>query len=128
MKYLADTDIIINHLRGKKRIDNTKISAGIGISIISYGELLYGAEKASNHQKTRKIITNFIDELSIKIIDLNEKTMKSYAKLKVGLEKKGSRLDDFDLLIAATAKTNSLILLTGNLKHFTRIKTLSVEK
>ncbi|VVA44581.1 Ribonuclease VapC10 (fragment) [Candidatus Roizmanbacteria bacterium] len=43
MKYLVDTDVLIDHLRGKKKLDPTLLKDGVGISIITYGELLYGA-------------------------------------------------------------------------------------
>ena len=40
MKYLIDTDIVVNHLRAKKIIQNEWVVHGTEISIITYGELL----------------------------------------------------------------------------------------
>lgn len=124
MKYLADTDILIDHLRGKKKLDPALLKDEVGISIITYGELLYGAEKSVNKEKTKQTVLDFIKNLPIAIIDLSEEIMQKYATVKAGLEKKGQRLDDFDLLIASTAMSDSLILLTRNIKHFSRIKEL----
>lgn len=124
MKYLADTDVLIDHLRGKKKLDPTLLEKGISISIITYGELLYGAEKSANKEKAKRTVLDFIENLSIKIANLSEEIMQKYATIKTGLEKKGQKLDDFDLLIASTAMSGSLVLLTRNKKHFSRIKNL----
>lgn len=126
MSYLADTDVIIDHLRGKQRLDKTKVLKGVAISIITLGELLYGAYKSVNKEKTLKTIFGFIESLSIKIINLDEKSIDQYAQYKAQLEETGNRLDDFDLLIASTAKINELVLLTRNIKHFLRIKNLKI--
>lgn len=124
MKYLADTDVLIDHLRGKKKLDPTLLEGGVSISIITYGELLYGAEKSANKEKAKRTVLDFIENLSIKIANLSEEIMQKYATIKTGLEKKGQKLDDFDLLIASTAMSGSLVLLTRNIKHFSRIKNL----
>ena len=126
MKYLLDTDVIINHIRGKKAIDKKVISEGSTISIISYGELLYGACKSKNKEKSLNLISSFLNDLSIKIINLDEKIMREYAEVKTLLEKMGNRLDEFDLLIGTTAKLNSLTLLSGNNRHYQRIPGLKV--
>lgn len=39
----------------------------------------------------------------------------------------GTPIDDFDLLIAASAYANNLVLVTDNLKHFQNIEGLTVE-
>ena len=50
-----------------------------------------------------------------------------YAKEKARLRKLGTPIDDFDLLIGATAVTNELIIVTNNTKHFTRIDLIEIE-
>ena len=126
MKYLLDTNILINHLRGKKRIDKTIIKSGVAISIITWAELIYGAYKSTNNKKSLAIIKTLIDDLQITILSLNEKVVFQYAEIKVKLEKSGKTLDDFDLLIAATAIVNNIALITHNIKHFRRVSKLKV--
>lgn len=124
MKYLLDTNIVIDHIRGKKIIDKNIIKEGIGISIITFGELLYGAQKSTQKEKSLTIISSLIKELSMTIINLDKEIMAEYSILKALLEIKGKRLDNFDLLIAATAIKYSLPLSTSNTKHFSRIPNL----
>ena len=50
-----------------------------------------------------------------------------YGTIRAALEKRGERLDDMDILIAATAVQESITLLTENKKHFARIPHLKTE-
>ena len=127
MKYLLDTDVIIDHLRGKTDLSDSLKSDNLSISIITYGELIFGSEKSEQKEKTKKLVLDFINDLSIKIITLDQKIMEEYGKIKAQLEKKGKGLDDFDLLIASTAKIRLLTLVTRNKKHFGRINKLQLK-
>ncbi len=126
MKYLADSDVLINHIRGKKYLDPVIITEGLGMSIISLGELFSGAYKSSNTEKSLKEIDQ-IFSLGVTVENLSHEIMNTYAKTRIELEKSGKKLDEFDLLIGATAIVNGLILITGNIKHFKRIKGLKIE-
>lgn len=126
MKYLFDTNIIIDHIRGKLPILPEMIKEGAAISIISYGELIYGAYKSSVINKTLSLVTSTLNDLSLEIINLNQTIMDRYAQIKSLLETKGTRLDDLDLLIAATALDASLIFVTRNKKHFSRVSKLQI--
>ena len=52
---------------------------------------------------------------------------KISAQIRVQLEKKGSPIGPFDILIAGTALSNRATLVTHNVKEFGRIKNLSIE-
>ena len=82
MKYLLDTDVIVNQLRGKTKIKENIIEKGSAISIITFGELLYGAEKSTNKENSVIIINKFISDLQIDILGLNLDIMRIYAKTK----------------------------------------------
>ena len=126
MKYLLDTNILIDHIRGKKEIDIDILKKGAGISIITLGELYYGSQKSSNPQKTLKLIRKLLHDLGLQVQILDEEMVFEFGKIKAELEIKGIRLEDFDLLIAATAKAGNLMLVTKNLKHFKRITGLKL--
>lgn len=51
----------------------------------------------------------------------------NYAKEKARLRKIGSSIDEFDLLIGATAITFGLKMVTNNTKHFDRIEGIKLE-
>ncbi|TAL34045.1 MAG: type II toxin-antitoxin system VapC family toxin [Spirochaetes bacterium] len=128
MSYLIDTNIIIYSIKGNSIVHdnflkNEKIPKAI--SVITYGELLFGARKSRNVEKNSAIVYR-IKEL-FPIIDIDKAVIETFSELKVNSHKTGSIIDDFDLLIASTALTTNSILVTNNEKHFARIKGLKIE-
>jgi len=128
MAYLIDTDILIYSLKGhpgvqKWFLENQNIPKFI--SVISYGELVYGARK-SKHPEKNMATANRIAEL-FPVIDLNKGIIEIFGEFKAKLELAGNRIDDMDLLIASTAMYMDLSLVTNNRNHFSRIDDLILE-
>jgi tRNA(fMet)-specific endonuclease VapC len=121
--YLLDTDVIINHLHKKAPI-HIPNHQQTGASIISYGEILFGIQASKNTKAKREEIEAFRNEVQLEIINLNDAIIEQYAITRFLLESKGQKLDDFDLLIAATAIHFGYPLVTRNKKHFLRIPEL----
>jgi len=126
VKYLLDTNIIVDHLRGKKSLEIAVLKKGSAVSIITRAELFYGAYKSTQTAKNLNKIEQMFADLDIEIISLDEKALHFYGKIKTKLETKGQKLDEFDLLVAATCLANNLTLVTQNLKHFQRIPQLKL--
>ena len=126
MKYLLDTDVVIDHIRGRKLLDESVLKQGALISLITLGELYYGSFKSEKGKKGIAIIRRDINLLRIEVLSLTEGMIEKFAKIKADLMLKGKRLEDFDLLIAATALNLGLTLVTRNVKHFERIQGLKV--
>ncbi|MBW1886181.1 MAG: type II toxin-antitoxin system VapC family toxin [Deltaproteobacteria bacterium] len=128
MMYLIDTDILIYSLKGDPvvmdHLDRTATSAK-AISVISYGELLYGGHKSARPNDNLARVRRLGEVLPV--IDVSPAIMESFGSLKAQLESDGQRLDDFDLVIAATAITIGYRLVTNNEKHFSRIEGLEIE-
>jgi len=61
------------------------------------------------------------------IIDIDKAIIETFSELKANLQKSGSPIDDFDLLIASTALTMNSILVTNIEKNYRRIKGLKLE-
>ena len=53
--------------------------------------------------------------------------MEIFGEIKSDLEKKDNRIEDMDILIAATALSYNLTLVTNNIKHFSNIDDLHIE-
>ena len=128
MNYLIDTDIIIYSLNNNEFVNRKfleKRTSPKSLSVIAYGELVYGARKSKFTEKNLAKIHRLLELFPI--IDLSPSIMDTFGELKANLELSGQFIDDMDLLIASTALTHNLILVTNNEKHFKRINGLEIE-
>lgn len=97
----------------------------VGMSMITYGELLYGAQK-SNHAQ---VAMNTLHELCglIPALPLPISAAEHYGQLRSCLEKKGQVIGNNDLWIAAHNLALDVVLVTNNVKEFSRIPQLKLE-
>jgi len=128
MAYLIDTDIIIYSLKNDETVQRRfreTLTIPKSISVITYGELVYGARK-SKHIERNLAVTYRIAEL-FQILNIDRSIMDVFGDLKSNLAKKGTIIDDMDILIAATALSHNLVLVTNNIRHFAKVTDLKIE-
>lgn len=128
MSYLIDTDIIIYSIKGNPVVRQhflKKEHIPKAISVITYGELLFGAKKSGNIEKNLAVVY-WIKEL-FPVVDINNSVMETFSGIKAMLQKSGNLIEDMDLLIASTAMTMNYALATNNEQHFSKIKGLRIE-
>lgn len=128
-KYLLDTNICI-YIRQSRppevlaRFRRLKPGEAI-ISLITYGELVYGAEKSQHRTKVLHQLAELTQLLPV--APLPEEAGRAYGELRAGLERLGQMIGNNDLWIAAHAKASDLILVTNNEREFKRIPGLKVQ-
>lgn len=126
--YLLDTNIIIAFLKGDSSVKQKLHEVGLKncyISVITDYELTFGAYHAPEAYRQREI--EKINQVTEKFCVLPLPTAKVWAEMKQKLIEYGKPLDDFDLMIAATAKANKLICVTDNQRHFLRVPGIEIE-
>ena len=126
-KYLFDTNICIYYIRGKFSLNEkfrevTKENRFI--SEITLAELKFGVENSQSKKKNQETLDNFLTGIQILPI-IN--SLDIYAEEKARLRKQGNTIDDFDLLIGASAVANDMVLVTNNEAHFQRITKIMIE-
>lgn len=129
LQYLLDTNICIYISKKKpqsvlEKFEQIEVGT-VGMSIITYGELLYGAQKSQHPKKTFSVL----DELTglIPSLPMPTQAAKHYGEIRHKLEKKGKIIGNNDLWIAAHALALDLIIVTNNTKEFARIPHLQLE-
>ena len=129
IRYLLDTNICIYIAKKKpisvlKRFEKMK-SGEVAMSTITYGELLFCAEKSMHPEKTKAII----EEIShfIPTIPISSQVGEHYGNIRSYLEKNGTPIGNNDLWIAAHARALGIILVSNNTKEFTRVPHLKIE-
>jgi tRNA(fMet)-specific endonuclease VapC len=123
VKYLSDTSLTISYLRGfaPARDLILRYSGNIIISYVSIAELFQGVHKKTDFNGIKNLLEFFdihwgSDKVNKLAIELLERYRLSH----------GAEL--VDMLLAATALSANLILLTDNIKDFRFIPGLKVQK
>jgi len=87
--------------------------------------LYYGAYKSTIPTKTTNTLNRFLN--SFETIEFNDSIAEIAGRLRADLAQKGTPIDPYDIIIAATAIYTNLTLITHNKKEFSRIISLKKE-
>ncbi len=127
MKFLLDSNFCIACLRRKP----WAIAAlavvepdSLGVSAITVGELVLGTHLAEFSGRELRKTQAFLDPLQV--LPFGQAEAYQWAGIDALLRKGGNRIEAQDAMIAATALAHRLTVVTGNLKHFERVKGLKV--
>jgi tRNA(fMet)-specific endonuclease VapC len=128
-RYLLDTNICI-YIRRKRpeevlRRFRTLRPGEAVLSAITFGELVYGAEKSAQRGATLELLRELAQVLPVQ--GLPETAAESYGTIRAELERKGEMIGNNDLWIAAHAKAAGLVLVTNNEREFRRVRGLRVQ-
>jgi len=116
---LADTTVLIDHLRGVEQAKTFLKQNTPHISHVIVAELIEGTKNKNHLRQVNQAVSDLShipisESISSKAISLMEKYFLSH------------KLELPDALIAATAMVENLTLVTGNIKHFSFIKNLKL--
>lgn len=121
-KFLIDTDILIDFLRGVIKIHDflldLKNQESLVISVVNIVEIYSG--KDIKDTTKRVAIEEFLSEFEIILLDENLSKEAGEIKLE-------AQISFADAIIAATALSYDLILVSRNTKHFSKVKGLKIE-
>jgi tRNA(fMet)-specific endonuclease VapC len=129
MHYLLDTCVISDFIKGEPgtqtRLKQTPATK-IAVSTITVMELYYGL--SLNPQRAQKIEST-IDILlsSVTVLPFTANEAKQSARIRSALKSKGQPIGPYDVLLAATALQQQLIMVTANSREFKRVSGLQIE-
>lgn len=120
---LFDTNAAIAWIGGDTRLQSQFLGRDIAISVVTVGELRYGAshskDAAENHQGIDRALRYFT------VFPIVEGVATGYGKIKAALRSAGTPIPDNDLWIAATAIEHGATLVSRD-AHFARVEGLQV--
>jgi tRNA(fMet)-specific endonuclease VapC len=128
MCYLLDTNVISDAARCvqvKQRF--SLVPPGLlNVSSVTIKEIQYGRRR--NPQASKKLMAE-IDALlaQVKVIAFDVQDAYATAAIRAGLERVGTPIGPFDLMIAGTAVARGLIVVTANTREFSRVTGLRHE-
>lgn len=125
-RYMLDTDTVIYLRDGLiPRAYLERLSPGsLVMSIISYGELYFGAKKG-RRRHAREILELLV--VGVPPLMMDVEVARRYGDLRAELEGRGQSIGGNDLWIAAHALSAKLILVTNNEREFRRVPGLKIE-
>jgi len=128
-RFLLDTNICI-YIRRKKPEGVLRRFRGLkqgeaALSVITFGELMYGAEKSAQRAAALELLQGLAQVLPV--LDLPDTAAEAYGRIRAELERAGQMIGNNDLWIAAHARAAGLTLVTNNEREFRRVRGLKVE-
>ena len=128
LRYLLDTNICIDVIKRRPELVLDRFNenaAHLAISSITLAELLHGAEKSSQPQRTLAVVEDFCSRLDV--LDYGAKAAQHFGQIRASLEQRGTPIGVNDLHIAAHARSEGLTLVSNNLREFERVDGLLYE-
>ena len=128
-RYLLDTDICSyimkrSHPALLERIRSVPI-ADQALSVVTAAELLYGVKLSTRQKQAREGFKAFVRHLEV--MEWPLEAAEHYADIRADLRRRGEMIGANDLLIAAHARSLKAVLVTNNVREFSRVKELKVE-
>ncbi len=128
-EYLLDSDIPIELLRGRN-VNVAKQLASkdreeILLSTVTVAELLFGALRSREPEKSASICEQFCSSFHLAVLDYTAADRS--AELRAALEGRGERIGGYDMLIAGIALARGCVLVTHNVREFGRVPGLRIE-
>lgn len=129
MPYLLDTNTCIQHLRGRSTAITRKLAtlqaAEIQLCSVVRAELIYGALRSADPAHNRRLVEHFCGRFVS--LPFDDRAADTYATIRADLAATGRLIGPNDLLIAAIALANTVVLVTHNTSEFGRVAGLMVE-
>jgi tRNA(fMet)-specific endonuclease VapC len=128
LRYLLDTNTCIDVIKRRpesllERFNSS--SSHLAMSSITLAELLHGAEKSSDPQRSLAVVEDFCSRLEV--LAYGAKAAQHYGQIRSALERRGTPIGGNDLHIAAHARSEGLTLVSNNLREFEQVDGLLYE-
>lgn len=129
MIYSLDTNICIRYINGRAphlrtRLQTTPAREVIVCSVVR-AELFYGASKSQTPGPSAAKQESFLRPYDT--LPFDDNAAREYGRIRSHLEQQGTPIGPIDMLIAAIALANNLILVTHNTSEFSRVSSLKIE-
>lgn len=129
VRYLLDTNICIYITKHNPPLVRERFArhaaSELTMSVITLGELRFGAEKSQARERAIASIQTL--EHLLQVVSIPPSAGEHYGQIRAALQKSGQPIGNNDLWIAAHARAEGWILVTNNEREFQRVPGLQVE-
>jgi len=128
LKYLLDTNIVIYTMKNRPQQVKRYFQqhhGRMGISTVTLGELVFGAEHSQQVERNLADIEAFAARLEV--LPFDNKAAYHFGQIRAALYRAGRPIGPYDMMIAGQARASGLKLVTNNVKEFERVPGLLFE-
>jgi tRNA(fMet)-specific endonuclease VapC len=128
LKYMLDTNICIFTVKNKPQAVREKFNLHrqqLCISTVTLMELIYGAEKSLSPERNLTVIEGFIARLEV--LDYDRHAAVHTGQIRAEQAKAGQPIGPYDQMIAGHARSRGFIVVTNNIREFSRVSGLRAE-
>ena len=128
LKYMLDTNIVIYTIKNRPEAARKafkKHQGQICISAVTWGELVYGAERSAQTERNLADIEGLAARIEVTAFD--GQAAIHFGQLRAELYRAGTPIGPYDMMIAGHARSMGLVLVTNNLGEFERVPGLRLE-
>ena len=128
---LLDTNVLIDLTRGRSEgltrrfAEAIDAGAALSVSVISIYEFRFGAERSARRESQLAGLKRFLT--GTEVVEFDAADAEAAARIKADLAVRGQMIGAYDLLIAAQAIVRDQVMVTGNVREFSRVPGLAVE-
>ena len=128
LKYLLNTNIVIYTMKNRPQQVKRRFQqhhGRMGISTVTLGELVFGAEHSQQVERNLADIEAFAARLEV--LPFDNKAAYHFGQIRATLYRMGQPIGPYDMMIAGHARASGLNLITNNVKEFERVPGLLLE-
>jgi tRNA(fMet)-specific endonuclease VapC len=113
--------------RVRARLDQSlRGGVAVNVSSIVLFELWYGVSKSSRRQQNAGTIADFLAG-PVRVLNFDAEDACEAGEVRAALERAGTPIGPYDVLIAAQARRRGATLVTANVREFARVPGLKTE-
>jgi tRNA(fMet)-specific endonuclease VapC len=129
MRYLLDTNVVIALLSGRSPGIEKRLGGcdpqDVAVSAITAFELYFGAYKSAKTAFNLETLRQLFSDLQI--LNIDGPDGRAAGEIRASLQRLGTPIGPYDVLIAGQAKARGLTVVTHNTQEFERVEGLAVQ-
>lgn len=131
MKYVLDTNTVSFLMRGHAHVSSRLLAhrrTDVALPQPVVSEIEFGLARLPRSSQRTKLRERFDVLMSdLPRAEWSDEVSRAFGRIKADLEKRGVRIEDFDVAVAAHAVGLDAVLVTDNVKHMKRVSHLRIE-
>lgn len=131
MNYVLDTNAVSALMKGDPRVTarlERASRAAVAVPQPVFAEVAYGIERLPKSRK-KDVLRARMELLRTELprMEWSDAVTDAFGRIKAALERKGTRIEDFDAAIAAHASAHDAVLVSANIDDMVRVPGLTIE-